>query len=128
MAPARRAGRRGPAPVRARRAPAGEEGRAVTARTTRRGRYALTAIAVTAAIAIAIAITVVAFARPGRPPGLAFPPLHAAAPAGWPHLALPNGTAVLSYPPSLHPLAGDTDAVSAARLSPGGAFQLYLNA
>ncbi|HEV3292710.1 MAG TPA: hypothetical protein VG123_27365, partial [Streptosporangiaceae bacterium] len=100
----------------------------MTARTTRRGRYALTAIAVTAAIAIAIAITVVAFARPGRPPGLAFPPLHAAAPAGWPHLALPNGTAVLSYPPSLHPLAGDTDAVSAARLSPGGAFQLYLNA
>ena len=99
----------------------------MTARTTRRGRYALTAIAVTAAIAIAI--TVVAFARPGRPPGRAFPPLHpAAAPAGWPHLALPNGTAVLSYPPSLHPLAGDTDAVSAARLSPGGAFQLYLNA
>ena len=35
---------------------------------------------------------------------------------------------MLSYPPSLHPLAGDTDAVSAARLSPGGAFQLYLNA
>ena len=41
---------------------------------------------------------------------------------------LPNGTAVLSYPPSLSRLAGDTDAVSAARLSPGGAFQLYLNA
>jgi hypothetical protein len=46
----------------------------------------------------------------------------------WPHLTLPNGTAVLSYPPSLRPLAGDKDAVSAARLSPGGAFQLYLNA
>ena len=97
----------------------------MTVRTARRGRYALAAIAVTAAIVV----TVVAFARPGRPPGRAFPPLlPAAAPAGWPHLALPNGTAVPSYPPSLHPLAGDTDAVSAGRLSPGGAFQLYLNA
>jgi hypothetical protein len=46
----------------------------------------------------------------------------------WPHLTLPNGTAVLSYPPPLHPLAGDKDAVSAGRLGPGGAFQLYLNA
>jgi hypothetical protein len=99
----------------------------VTARTARRGRYALAVLAVTAAIAIAV--TVVAFASPGRPPGRTFPPLHpAAAPAGWPRLALPNGTAVLSYPPSLRRLAGDTDAVSAARLSTGGAFQLYLNA
>jgi hypothetical protein len=99
----------------------------VTARTARRGRYALGATAVTAAIAIAV--TVVAFASPGRPPGRAFPALRpAAAPTGWPRLALPNGTAVLSYPPSLRRLAGDTDAVSAARLGPGGAFQLYLNA
>jgi hypothetical protein len=99
----------------------------VTARTARRGRYALAATAVTAAIATAV--TVVAFASPGRPPGRAFPALRpAAAPAGWPRLALPNGTAVLSYPPSLRRLAGDTDAVSAARLGPGGAFQLYLNA
>jgi hypothetical protein len=97
----------------------------VTARTARRGRYALAAIAATAALAI----TIVAFTLPGRSPGRAFPPLvPAAAPAGWPHLTLPNGTAVLSYPPSLHRLAGDKDAVSAARLSPGGAFQLYLNA
>ena len=100
----------------------------MTVRTARRGRYALAAIAVTAAIA-AIAVAVVAFALPGRSPGRAFPPLHpAAAPAGWPHLALPNGTAVLSYPPSLRPLAGDTDAVSAARLGPDRAFQVYLNA
>ena len=99
----------------------------MTARTARRGRYALAATAVTAAIAIAV--TVVAFASPGRPPGRAFPALRpAAAPAGWPRLALPNGTAVLFYPPSLHRLAGDTDAVSAARLRPGRAFQLYLNA
>ena len=99
----------------------------MTVRTARRGRYTL---AVIAAIAVtASAVTVVAFALPGRPPGRAFPALHPApAPAGWHHLALPNGTAVLSYPPSLRPLAGDTDAVSAARLAPGGAFQLYLNA
>jgi hypothetical protein len=97
----------------------------VTARSTRRGRHALAAIAATAALAI----TVVAFTLPGRSPGRAFPPLHpVAAPAGWPHLTLPNGAAVLSYPPSLHRIAGDTDAVSAGRLSPGRAFQLYLNA
>jgi hypothetical protein len=97
----------------------------VTTRTARRGRYALAAIAATAALVI----TIVAFALPGRSPGRAFPRLvPAAAPAGWPHLTLPNGTAVLSYPPSLHRLDGDKDAVSAARLSPGGAFQLYLNA
>ena len=99
----------------------------MTARTARRGRYVLAAIAVTAAIAIAV--TAAAFALPGSPPGRAFPPLRpAAAPASWHHVALPNGTAVLSYPPSLRRLAGDTDAVSAARLGPGGAFQLYLNA
>jgi hypothetical protein len=97
----------------------------VTARTARRGWYALAAIAATAALAI----TIVAFTLPGRSPGRAFPPLvPAAAPAGWPHLGLPNGTAVLSYPPSMRRVAGDTDAVSAARLSPGGAFELYLNA
>ena len=97
----------------------------MTARTARRGWYALAAIAATAALAI----TIVAFALPGHSPGRAFPPLvPAAAPTGWPHLALPNGTAVLSYPPSLRRVAGDTDAVSAARLSPDGAFELYLNA
>lgn len=97
----------------------------MTARTTWRGRYALAGLAAMAAIAI----TVIAFALPGRSPGQAVPPLApVAAPAGWPHLTLPNRTAVLSYPPSLHRIAGDTEAVSAARLSPGGAFQLYLNA
>jgi hypothetical protein len=43
-------------------------------------------------------------------------------------VTLPNGTAVLSYPPTLRPLAGDKAAVSAAQESPGGVFQLYLNA
>jgi hypothetical protein len=79
--------------------------------------------------AAAVAATLVAFALPGRSPSRAFPPLvPAAAPAGWPHLTLPNGTAVLSYPPSLRPVRGDTDAVSAAQVSPSGVFQLYLNA
>jgi len=97
----------------------------VTAHITRRGWQVLAAIAATAIITI----TVVAFAAAGRSPGEAFPPLHpAAAPAGWPHLTLPNGTAVLSYPPSLRPIAGDKVAVSAARLRTGGTFQLYLNA
>jgi hypothetical protein len=117
MAPACHSGGHGPA------GPAWDED-AVTAHATRRGRYALAVIA-----AIAIVIAVVAFARPGRPPARAFPLLHpAAAPAGWHHAALPNGTAVLSYPPSLRPLAGDTNAVSAALRGPGGAFRLYLNA
>ncbi|HEV3292743.1 MAG TPA: hypothetical protein VG123_27530 [Streptosporangiaceae bacterium] len=99
----------------------------MTTPTGRRGRLMLAAVA--AAAAIAIAIAVVAFARPGRPAEPAFPQLHpAAAPASWRHLALPNGTAVLYYPPGLRAIAGDKDAVSAARLSPGGAFQLYLNA
>jgi hypothetical protein len=85
-------------------------------------------LAATAAAA-AIAVTAVACTGPGRPPGPAFPRLRpAAAPARWLHITLPNKMAVLSYPPSLHPVAGDKDAVSAARLGPGGEFQLYLNA
>jgi len=35
---------------------------------------------------------------------------------------------VLSYPPTLHPIAGDKGTVSAAQLGRGGTFQLYLNA
>ena len=103
----------------------------MTIPTGRRGRLILAAIAatITAVTIAAVAITAVALARPGRPAGPAFPRLHpAAAPAGWRHLTLPNGAAVLSYPPGLRPLAGDKDAVSAARLSATGAFQLYLNA
>jgi hypothetical protein len=59
----------------------------------------------------------------------AFPALtRAAAPATWRQLTLPNGTAVLSYPPSLRPVSGDKDAVTVARLSPAGTYLLYLNA
>jgi hypothetical protein len=41
---------------------------------------------------------------------------------------LPNGTAVLSYPPSLRRVESDRDAASVARLSPTGAYLIYLNA
>ena len=93
-------------------------------RTVRRHRYAQAALAAL----VAGAVTVAAFALSGRSSGRSFPPLDpAAAPAGWRNATLPNGTAVLSYPPSLHAIEGDEGTVSAARLGPGGAFQLYLN-
>jgi len=96
----------------------------MTTAAGRRSGYVLAALA-----AIAATVTVVALARPGHPTGHAFPALDpAAAPTGWPRAALPGGTAVLSYPPSLRPLPGDEGTVSAARLGPGGTFQLYLNA
>jgi hypothetical protein len=52
----------------------------------------------------------------------------ARAPGGWHTAALPNGSAVLSYPPLMRPVSGDKDAVSAARPGPDGTFRLYLNA
>ncbi|MCU1491444.1 MAG: hypothetical protein JWM85_2849, partial [Acidimicrobiaceae bacterium] len=48
-------------------------------------------------------------------------------PRGWRRLALPSGAAVLSYPPSLHPIKGDKSAVSVALVS-GDDFLVYLNA
>jgi len=102
----------------------------VTARTRRRAWHAPAAIAAAAVLAVAaLAVAVGALAAPGHPAGPKFPGLApAAAPADWRHLTLPNGAAVLSYPPTLHPAPGDTDAVTAVRLSPSGTFQLYLNA
>ena len=100
----------------------------MTIPTRRRARLILGAITATIAVA-AIAVGAFAFAPPGSAAGQTFRQLRpAAAPASWRHLTLPGGTAVLSYPPGLRPLTGDADAVSAARLGPGGAFQLYLNA
>jgi hypothetical protein len=97
----------------------------MTAHTSLRGRHVLAVLASVAAIAAAVA----AFTLSGGSPGRAFPALvPAAAPAGWPHLTLPDGTAVLSYPPSLRPVSGDADSVSAAQVSPKGVFRLYLNA
>jgi hypothetical protein len=65
----------------------------------------------------------------GNSPSQPFPSLTPrAAPAGWSRLALPNGTAVLSYPPATRPVAGDRDAVSVAERDTSGAVALYLNA
>ena len=95
----------------------------MTTAAARRSGYALAAPAATA-----VTVTVM-LALPGHPTGRAFPtPDPAAAPTGWPRAALPGGTAVPSCPPSLRPLPGDEGTVSAARLGPGGTFQLYLNA
>jgi hypothetical protein len=55
-------------------------------------------------------------------------PAAAPAPAGWHRVSLPNGTAVLSYPPSLRRVASDADAISVGRLSPAGRYLLFLNA
>ena len=49
-------------------------------------------------------------------------------PSGWRQLALPSGTAVLSYPPSLRPLMGDRGSVSAASVGRDGNFLVYVNA
>jgi hypothetical protein len=59
------------------------------------------------------------------------PPVHSLAaqqaPPGWHRARLPDGAAVLAFPPSMHLIAGDAGEVSAARLSAAGAFLLYLN-
>ena len=52
----------------------------------------------------------------------------AAAPAGWKHLALPSGGAVLSYPPSLAPIHADSASVSVAKKDASGTILVYLNA
>src|SRR5579862_4249222 len=97
----------------------------MTAHTLVRSGRALAVLASVTAAAAAAA----AFALSGGSPARAFPALApAAAPAGWPHLTLPDGTAVLSYPPSPRPASSDADAVCAAQVSPRGAFELYLNA
>jgi hypothetical protein len=97
----------------------------MSALSLHRGRHLLAVIA--AAIAVAAAIAAAALAA--GPARAGFPPLRpAAAPAGWPRATLPGGAAVLAFPPSLHRVISDADAVSAARLGPGGTYQLYLNA
>src|SRR5260370_12810804 len=82
-----------------------------------------------AAAVAAATVTVGACAGQASPPGRAFRPLApAAAPTGWAHAPLPNRTAVLSYPPSLHLITGDTGTVTPPRLGPGGGDPIYLNA
>jgi hypothetical protein len=91
----------------------------------RLGATVVVALATSAALVIAVAT----FARMGRTPERAFPHLvAAAAPTGWPHVALPDGSAVVSFPPSLRRIDGDEDAVSLARVSPSGTFEMYVNA
>lgn len=53
----------------------------------------------------------------GRPP-----------PPGWRRAILPGDGAVLAYPPGMRPVAGDRATISVARLSPSGAYLMYLNA
>ncbi|HEV2374845.1 MAG TPA: hypothetical protein VGS19_22130 [Streptosporangiaceae bacterium] len=98
----------------------------MTARTLLRSRYALAGAGAVAAVAVA---GIVAFALPGQSSQSPFSSLvPAPAPAGWPHATLPNGTAVLSYPPSMQRTESDKDALSAARMGPDDSFELYLNA
>lgn len=98
--------------------------------TSHRPRHARRALATISAITVlAVGLAVTAFILAGRSTGPTFPTLvPASAPVRWPHATLPDGTAVLSYPPSLHRVAGDSDAVSAGRTGPGGNLQIYLNA
>jgi hypothetical protein len=97
----------------------------VIIRSARRGLLALGCALAAGSIGAAVAV----LGGPARPTGQPFPSMTAApAPAGWLRLTLPDGTAMLSYPPSLHPVTGDADSVSAARLSPAGGYLLYLNA
>jgi len=86
-------------------------------------------VAFGAATAIgAIAATALVLGFTGQPAQTVLLPAAAPAPAAWHTVSLPNGTAVLSYPPSLRPVAGDADAVSVARLGTAGRYLLYLNA
>jgi hypothetical protein len=95
--------------------------------TGRKARFGLLALCI--GLVAAVAAVVAVFVLPGNSPAAPFPRLvPKAAPAGWAQLTLPNGTAVLSYPPSLHPVSGDKDAVSVASRSPAGSIVLYLNA
>jgi hypothetical protein len=96
----------------------------VSARGTRRVPVALGATAAFGSIA-AVALVLGLSGGPAQTVAL---PAAAPAPAGWHRVSLPNGTATLSYPPSVRPIAGDADAVSVARLGTAGRYLLYLNA
>jgi hypothetical protein len=82
-----------------------------------------------ALVLVLIAVSAIVLSRTSRTPGQPFPRLAAAsAPAGWPHLVLLDGTAVLSYPPSLSQVHGDAGSVTAAQFNADGGYLLYLNA
>ena len=97
----------------------------MTARTGRRSLLGLGALLVV----VFIAVSAIMLMRASRTPSQPFPRLAAAsAPAGWQHLALPDGTAVLSYPPAFSQVHGDAGSVSAAQFNAEGGYLLYLNA
>lgn len=52
----------------------------------------------------------------------------APAPTGWKHVSIPSGDGLLSYPPSLAPIHGDSASVSVARRDQSGRVLVYLNA
>jgi hypothetical protein len=98
-----------------------------SARAARGGVIAL-GLAVAAAIAaLAFAFWPARSATPSRTLDRATL-VPAPAPRGWHQLMLPDGTAVLFYPPTMRRFSADSDAVSAARLGPDGQYVLYLNA
>lgn len=98
---------------------------------TRRRRVLIAAAALAAAVGGGTAVLATS-ARPGPSTAQALTGLPGflaqAAPASWPQRELPDRSAVLSYPPALHPIPGDTDAISVASRSPAGTYLLYLNA
>jgi len=106
----------------------------VTATSSRTPARTLAAVALVAAAAV-LAVAGCSSAADDGPdahPSGTVPAVGAlapkAAPAGWHSAALPDGAAVLAYPPVMHPVSGDRGTVSAAELSSSGAFLLYLNA
>ena len=60
------------------------------------------------------------------------PPVHLVAarqaPAGWHLVGLPDGKAVLAFPPVMHQVEGDSGTVTAARFGASGTYLLYINA
>jgi hypothetical protein len=75
-----------------------------------------------------VAVAAVVASGVGSTSGPPFPGIHpGAAPNGWLSATLPDG-AVLSYPPSMHPVTADRGAASAAQLNAAGGYLLYLNA
>jgi len=96
----------------------------MASRSRRRGGFIAAAVLAVGAGGAVLATS----AQPGPSPARALGISAQAAPAGWPHRELGNGTAVLSYPPTLRPIPGDTGTVSVAMRSSAGAYLLYLNA
>lgn len=94
-----------------------------------------TAALLAAAVAVAVAgcqSSSSATGHPGEPSQGRLPPARVlaarSAPAGWHVVTMPNGGAVLAYPPTMHRVSADHGAVSAAQFSSSGAFLMYLNA